>query len=73
MLFTYEHIDGRLARKQLRRMMKNKRDLLDCNEPVERCEECPAPDGCVWECVMHRFIHEDVAKIRGEKDDDAVH
>ena len=72
MLFTYEHIDGRLARKQPRRTMKNKRELLDCNEPVERCEDCPAPDGCIWECVIKAYTYENVAKIRGE-DTDALH
>lgn len=48
--------------------MKNKRDLLDCDNPVERCSECPHPDGCIWECVMESYQHENVAKVRDEED-----
>jgi len=34
---------------------------------VERCNDCPRPDGCVWECAMKSYVHEDVAKIRDEE------
>lgn len=48
--------------------MKNKRELLDCDSPVERCTECPRPEGCIWECAMESYKHENVAKIREEED-----
>ena len=48
--------------------MKNKRDLLELDsDPVERCTECPHPDGCIRECVMEKYMFEDVAKIRDEE------
>lgn len=44
------------------------KDELVCDDPLEdRCEECPLPDGCVWECAMKKYIEEDVAKIRNEE------
>jgi len=44
------------------------KDDLVCDDPLEdRCEECPLPDGCVWECAMKKYIEEDVAKIRNEE------
>lgn len=37
------------------------------DDPVERCEDCPHPNGCIRECVIEKYVHEDVAKIRGEE------
>ena len=48
-------------------MKKPYEDWLVADEQVERCTECPHPDGCVRECVMEKYIHENVAKIRDEE------
>lgn len=42
-------------------------DWLVSNEQVERCEDCPRPNGCIHECVKEKYVHEDVAKIRDEE------
>jgi radical SAM protein with 4Fe4S-binding SPASM domain len=34
---------------------------------VERCNDCPHPNGCVGECKLEKHVHEDVAKVRGEQ------
>jgi hypothetical protein len=39
----------------------------DTIEQVEQCEDCPHPNGCIRECVIANYVHEDVAKIRGEE------
>ncbi len=52
--------------------MNNKRDLLDCGEPVEPCEDCPGPEGCIWECKKEIYLKENVAKIRGEETSHAI-
>lgn len=55
------------ARKSQGEIMNN-RDELVCDEPLnDRCEECPRPDGCIWECAMKSYVQEDVAKIRNEE------
>ena len=46
----------------------NNRDELVCDDPLnERCEDCPRPAGCIWECAMNSYVQEDVAKIRDEE------
>lgn len=42
-------------------------DWLVSDEQVERCEDCPHPNGCIRECVVEKYIYEDVAKIRNEE------
>lgn len=54
-----------MAKKQQGEIM-NKRELLDSSDPIEPCEDCPGPEGCIWECKKERYLKEDVAKIRGE-------
>jgi hypothetical protein len=41
--------------------------LYEVFDHVERCEDCPHPDGCLRECIIEKYVHEDVAKIRGEE------
>lgn len=48
--------------------MKDYNEWLDASEPVERCTECPHPNGCIRECVMEKYVSENVAEIRGEGD-----
>jgi hypothetical protein len=40
---------------------------LEVEDQVNRCEDCPHPNGCIRECVLDKHVYEDVAKIRGEK------
>lgn len=51
-------------------MDKNEKRLeaywLDSDEEVPRCEDCPHPNGCIRECILKKYTHEDVAKIRDE-------
>ncbi len=46
-------------------MSKND-EWLECDDQVPQCDDCPYPLGCIRECVIANFVHEDVAKIRGE-------
>ena len=47
--------------------MNKNDDWLVADEHVKRCSECPRPDGCIHECVMEKYVHENVAKIRDEE------
>jgi hypothetical protein len=35
-------------------------------EEVTQCQDCIMPNGCIRECVVDNYQHEEVAKIRGE-------
>jgi len=41
-------------------------DWLDPDKAVKQCEECPHPNGCIRECVIESYVHEDVALVRDE-------
>jgi hypothetical protein len=38
----------------------------DTIEQCEQCEDCVFPNGCIRECAIANYVHEDVATIRGE-------
>lgn len=42
-------------------------DWLESDHQVETCESCPFPEGCIRECVIENYVHEDVAEIRDEE------
>ena len=48
-------------------MYKNVEDLLEPDEQIPICNDCPHPNGCIRECIIEKHIHEDVAKIRDEE------
>ena len=48
--------------------MNNNQDWInDVDEVVEQCNDCPHPNGCIRQCVIEKFTHEDVAKVRDEE------
>jgi len=57
----------RASKSQGENMSKND-DWLVADEQVERCSECPHPNGCIRECIIERYVYEDVSKIRDEED-----
>lgn len=43
-------------------------DWFDSDHEVEQCESCPSPHGCIRECIIETYQHENVAQIRNEED-----
>lgn len=41
--------------------------LNDPDDQCIMCDDCPRPNGCIRECVIEKYKHEDVAKIREEE------
>jgi hypothetical protein len=49
--------------------MSNRSWFEEPEELITPCDDCPHPNGCMRECVIDTYTHEDVAMVRGEADE----